>query len=413
LDIKYGETVAKNITILTLLLGILKIVVGVFTGITIIIADGLHSLIDVLPIFASWVGLKLSLRPADKKFPYGYYKAESIALLFISIFLIFAAIELMLDAYNEWQYPNPVKYDIIILAVPLISAGVSIFIYFYETNGAKKSNSKSLEANAKETMFDVISSLSIFISLILVNFNIININPLLIGLISIMILKIGFESLRDSFYSLMDVAPLQISDVEKTILQFDDVKGIRELKIRKAGPMLFGEAIVLIPKTLDMVRAHELSGHIENELKSKYNIERFIIHFEPYKKENVTVVIPVKNIDKIKNMEISNNFGRAKYLTILKIDKHGKLIKHKTIDNPYLSKDVRAGLATSKMIEKYHPDIVIVRNIGEISFHTLRDALIEIHKVPNNVNSIKDAVKQFIKHKTTVLTSPTKTKDKE
>jgi len=72
---------------------------------------------------------------------------------------------------------------------------------------------------------------------------------------------------------------------------------------------------------------------------------------------------------------------------------------------------VRAGLATSKMIERYHPDIVIVRNIGEISFHTLRDALIEVHKVPNNVNSIKDAVKQFIKHKTTVLTSPTRTKD--
>jgi len=206
-------------------------------------------------------------------------------------------------------------------------------------------------------MFDVLSSLSIFISLILVNFNIININPLLIGLISIMILKIGFESLRDSFYSLMDVAPLQISDVEKMILQFDNVKGIRELKIRKAGPMLFGEAVILIPKTLDMVRAHELSDHIENELKSKYNIERFIIHFEPYKKENVTVVIPVKNIDKIKNMEISNNFGRAKYLTILKIDKRGKLIKHKTIDNPYLSKDVRAGLATSKMF----PGLILAR----------------------------------------------------
>jgi len=411
MNIKHGEKVARNVTILTLFLGILKIGAGLFFGITVIIADGLHSLIDVIPIFASWVGLKITLQPADKKFPYGYYKAESIALMFVSLFIIFAAIGLLFEAYNEFISCEKLVFNLPILLVPIFSAGLGIFIYFYEVKGAKISNSQSLMANAQETLFDILSSFGIFISMILIYFGIININPILIVLISLMILKIGFENLRDSFYSLMDVAPLSVNKVEKVIKSFKGVKYAKEIKIRKAGPMIFGEAVILIPKSIDMVRAYELSNKIEAKLKEKFKIEKFTIHFEPYKSKIISIVIPVSEKGKIKRLRISDHFGRAKYLAILDVDRTtGKIKKSKIIDNPHLSKKIRAGLATAKMIEEYHPEIIIIINIGEISFHTLRDELVEIHKIPKDVKNIYNAIHMYLENKTIVLDKSTKVK---
>ena len=175
---------------------------------------------------------------------------------------------------------------------------------------------------------------------------------------------------------------------------------------------MFGEAIIMIPK-IDIVRAHELSDKIEVGVKKRFGIERFMIHLEPYKGEKWTAVIPVNNKNKdIYKLDIANNFGRAKYLAILKFDKNGKVLSSKLIDNPYLSKKVRAGLATSKMVEKYHPDIVLIKNIGEISFHTLRDALIEVYKLPEDVKTVKDAIQKFVEGSVLLLEKPTTVKEK-
>jgi cation diffusion facilitator family transporter len=411
MNIKYGEKVARNVTILTLFLGILKIGAGLIFGVTVIIADGLHSLIDVIPIFASWIGLKITLRPADKKFAYGYYKAESIALMFVSLFIIFSSVGLLFQAYNEFVYSMQITFNMSVLLVPLISGGLGIFIYFYEVKGAKISNSQSLMANAQETLFDIFSSFSIFISMILVYFGIVNLNPVLIVLISLMIFKVGFENLKGSFNSLMDIAPLPVNKVENVIKSFKDVKDVMEIKVRKAGPMIFGEAVILIPRPMDLVKSHELSDKIKEKLRTQFMIEKFTIHFEPYKGKHVNIVIPVNEKGKIDILNISDHFGRAKYLTILTVNReNGKLKKSEIIDNPHLNKRIRAGLATAKMIEKYNPEIVLVKNIGEISFHTLRDELVEIHKIPKDVKNLYSAIRMYLENKTMVLDKPTKIK---
>ena len=362
----------------------------------------------MIPIFASWVGLKLSMRPPNKRFPYGYYKAESLAFLFISLFLLFAAVELFSEAYQEWVNPSHTEYDLLLLSVPLISVGVSVFIYIYERKGAKLSNSNSLDANATETLSDIVSSLAIFLGLFMANLGLMDITPLLVFAIGLLIFKTGLENLRDAFYSLMDVAPVPVDQVSKSILEVDGVKGVKDVRIRKAGPMIFGEGTVLIPKTVDMVRAHELSERIGTLLKDRFNIERFTVHYEPYRGERVTLVLPVNRRGKeVKRLLIANHFGRARYLALLRVNENGKVLRHRIISNPYLTRKVRAGLATSKLVERYHPDVVLVRNIGEISFHTLRDALIEVHQVPDGTETVGRAVESYLNGETRLLENPT------
>lgn len=86
--LKRGEKAALVTTGAKLFLALGKGGVSLFSGSLVLMTDALHSGIDVIPIFASWFGLKISQKKPDEKFPYGYYKAESLATLFISLFIL-------------------------------------------------------------------------------------------------------------------------------------------------------------------------------------------------------------------------------------------------------------------------------------------------------------------------------------
>jgi cation diffusion facilitator family transporter len=85
--LKKGEKTAGIATLTIALLTLVEAVVGFLSGATILIADALHNAVDSITNFASFFGLKISQRKPTEKFPYGYYKAENLAALFVSVWL--------------------------------------------------------------------------------------------------------------------------------------------------------------------------------------------------------------------------------------------------------------------------------------------------------------------------------------
>jgi len=80
-----GKRVAVAATLLTILLAVVKGVIGGLRGSPALTADAVHSFADTLAIFASWVGLKLAERPPTKRFPFGLYRAENLAALVVAV----------------------------------------------------------------------------------------------------------------------------------------------------------------------------------------------------------------------------------------------------------------------------------------------------------------------------------------
>lgn len=83
-----GEKAAAYSAVATLLLACFKGMVGYLSGSVALTTDAFHSGADSITRFASWFGLKVSQRKPDEKFPYGYYKAETLTALFVSIIII-------------------------------------------------------------------------------------------------------------------------------------------------------------------------------------------------------------------------------------------------------------------------------------------------------------------------------------
>ncbi len=99
---KQGEKAAKLSTIVLLALGILKGTVAVVSGSVALLAGTIDSFSDVFSSIAVWTGLKIAKKKPTERFPYGYYKAETFALLTVSLIIVASSILIMLESFQKF-----------------------------------------------------------------------------------------------------------------------------------------------------------------------------------------------------------------------------------------------------------------------------------------------------------------------
>ncbi|MCD6482958.1 MAG: cation diffusion facilitator family transporter [Candidatus Aenigmarchaeota archaeon] len=409
--LKKGERAALLSSIVTFLLASLKMVVGIISGTTILISDGLHSFTDLVTDFASWFGLKISQRRANEKFPYGYYKAENLAALFISFLILYAAIELMKEGYSRLFEATSLNMPLEALGVAVIAIVFSLVTSRYLKKIGTEISSQSLLANAEERTVDILASMVVFVGLLLTYYHVPYVEGLVTILISLLILKIGIFNLRDSLLALMDVSPSkEIEDKVKRVLEsIGGVESYENLKLRRSGPFIFGEVTLKLRKYLDVKRAHEIADKIEEEIKRNVSeIESFTIHIEPYEANEQKIAIPIKSKKWLKS-PIAKILGRAPYYIFITVDKKKREIKSMYIKkNPYTEKNIRAGLSAAKFLLNEKIDALATKEIGEITFHKLRDDLVDIYKAEGK--NVEEVVKKFIRNKLKLIREPTKEK---
>jgi len=407
--LKKGEKTAGIATLTIALLTLVEAVVGFLSGATILIADALHNAVDSITNFASFFGLKISQRKPTEKFPYGYYKAENLAALFVSVFIIYAAIELLIEGYSKIFTLTEITMPLQAIVVALVSLIVSYFLSRYMKKVGEEINSQLLIANSREKLMDVFSSIIVLIGILTTLYRIPYVEGLLTSVFSLVILKSGIFIVKDSIFALMDVSPGK--DIEKRIRKIiSSIVGVEEfkdLKLRRSGPFIFGEVTVKIRKHINVKRAHEIADIIENKIKGEIeDIDSFTIHVEPYESEEMKLAIPVE-ANKGLNSEISEHFGRANYFIFVTVNKkEGKIGSFYIKNNPYKEKSAKAGYFVANFMIKEKIDVLITKEIGGISFHTLRDNLVDVYKIKGK--NIKEVVNNFIKDKLELLTEPTK-----
>jgi cation diffusion facilitator family transporter len=405
--LKQGEKTAGISTIAIILLASVEALVGFLSGNIILIIDALHNAADSVASFASWFGLKISQRKPTERFPYGYYKAESIATLFVSIFILYAAFELLLEGYSELYLVPEVTMPLEALSIALISAIGSYLLARYMKKTGEKVDSQSLIANAQERMTHVFSSIIIFVAILLTFYKISYVESIITMFFSLVIFRIGLFTAKDSILALMDVSPSREIEnkVKEVIASISGVEDYEDLKLRRAGPYIFGEAKVKIRKFVDVGRAHEISETIENKIKDKSDqIDSFTIHIEPYKARIQKLVIPIRNKDDL-NSKIMDHFGRANHFIFVTIEE-GEVQSLYTKDNPHKLRKVRAGLSAAHEVLTEKVDVLITRQIGEISIHDLRDHLVDVYLTRRRI--VRNAVDDFINNKLERLMEPTR-----
>ncbi len=272
-------------SITNIFLSIIKILFGFVGKCNALIADGIHSLSDLSTDLVAIFGNHLSLKPADKKHPFGHGKTEYITSMIIGIVIIVLGLSLIYNIFNkEIIIPNLLM---ILVSLFTIISKLLLSNYIYKKGILYDNN--ILIASGKESRADVYSSIFVLLSIILMQFSnefsILKYADMISTIIiALFIIKTGFNILKENIGILLEEQVLDkkyIKEIKKIITSFDEVLEIKDLYILRYGPY-YKLVSNIIMQDLLLTDAHKVIDDIEAKLKEKDSRIKYVfIHMEP------------------------------------------------------------------------------------------------------------------------------------
>ncbi len=266
---------------------ILKFFAGFISGSISIISEAVHSSSDLLASVITFFSVSESSKPADKDHQFGHGKYEDLTSFIEGVLIILASFYIIYEAFKKILFSIYIGIDTNIgLVVMFISIIANIIVSTYLFKIASKTGSTALYADGEHLRTDVYSSMAVFIGLILVKMTGNHIfDPIVAIMIAIIIFIAGYKICENASKGLLDNS---LSDCEnshiKTIIQNyvgNEVIELKKLRTRKSGLKKNIEIILIVEKTMQISKSHEICDKIELEIEEKLKNTDISIHLEP------------------------------------------------------------------------------------------------------------------------------------
>jgi cation diffusion facilitator family transporter len=408
-SLKQGQKVALTASFLILFLALGKFIIGTLFNSRILIADAFHSGVDVVAIFASWLGLWLASRKKSKKFPYGLYRAETFVTLVIGILITLAGLENLYQGYIKlFLIPALHTFPILPVSVTILSLAAAYFIAKKEKETGEVIKSRALLANASESFMDIGTSLVVLTGLLLAYARVPYAEGAVVMLIALLIIHLGLKNIWIPILILMDanLDPQMQQEIEDQLFKMKGVKGVGGVKIRQFGPFKMVECIIATSPSLTVYKAHDLADQVEEEVIKNYDgIESVFVHIEPSKQTDRSIIIPVGDINGL-DSRVYGHFGRAPYFIILKLDNNDLGIEDFYYNEFIKEKDrIHVGIKVINAVIKHNLDIVFTPKIGEIAFYMLKDHFVDIYRAEEGT-TVREVIEKFKNNQSEPITAP-------
>lgn len=279
---------AKKVTLIgafiNALLGIIKLIGGFLYHSHALIADGIHSIsdliTDVMVVFAS----KYGSISADDSHPYGHQRIETAATLLLSLLLILAGCGIAWDSLDELlksEHTIPNWLSIPIVCLSIIANEV---LFHYTRHVGKRISSQLITANAWHHRSDAASSIVVLIGLIGSLAGLAYLDAIAAIIVSIMIIKMGWNYGWNSVKELVDTAvdAKLLSQIEQVIQSIDGVQRIHQLRSRFMGGDVLIDVHILVSPKISVSEGHYIAQHVHHTLVKQIDcVKDVIVHVDP------------------------------------------------------------------------------------------------------------------------------------
>ena len=277
--------------VVNIALTVLKVVAGVLGRSAAMIADGVHSLSDLLSDIVVIVFTHISSKGKDRDHSFGHGKFETLATLIVSIILLAVGADLMTGGVKSIiavmggeVLPKP---GYIALAAAIVSIVAKEILYRVTVRKGQKVNSPVVIANAWHHRSDAFSSIGALVGIggaILLGEKWTVLDPLASCAISVAIIVVAVKMALPSLAELLETSlPENIEkEITQTAMEVAGVNDIHELKTRRNGISFIIDAHIVVSPAMTVVEAHDIATAVEDRLREKYGNETQIsIHVEP------------------------------------------------------------------------------------------------------------------------------------
>jgi cation diffusion facilitator family transporter len=373
------EKISLISTLVNFLLTGAKLVIGLSINSVALIADAIHSGMDIFSSLVTFLGIKAAKKPVDEKHPYGYYRTESLAGLVVAILLGLSGVWIIYEGANRFLEMEPVVFSLWAIGLMVATIIINEVMARLKFHYGRKHESLSLVADAEHSRADVISSVGVLVSLVAVRY-FVYADAFIALLIGLYILKETFGIGKEITDSLLDVANPELEVKIKEIVSAQKVE-MADLKTRKIGGANFAELKIKLDPKLKLDRASELAKSLKNQLLDKLpQLKYVVISVESHEIKEGTIVRPFgqragfrkgfeligpkksgqRTIIPLADNEISQHLGAADYLVIDRAQ-DGSILKKEKVKNPYFTEETGHGF---KFVKSISADKVMAREIG-------------------------------------------------
>ncbi len=267
---------------------LLKFIVGISLGSVSILSEALHSGMDLVAAVIAYISVRKSAEPPDELHAFGHGKFEDMSGFFEAVLIFAAAAVIVLESVQKILGEGPVLSTSTLyagIAVMGLSALVNWIVSARLMKVARESDSIALESDAWHLRTDVYTSLGVFGGLILIQITgVALLDPLIALGVAAIILRAAYDLTRRSLANLMD---RRLSDREEERIRAiicdhaTEYANFHALRTRRSGPEQHIDLHVVMGKDVTVEQSHDLTEHLESDLKLEFPRASITIHVEP------------------------------------------------------------------------------------------------------------------------------------
>ncbi|OGS99418.1 MAG: cation diffusion facilitator family transporter [Gallionellales bacterium RIFCSPLOWO2_12_FULL_59_22] len=269
---------------INLLLTVLQLVVGYFGRSQALLADGLHSLSDLLSDFLVLIANRQGNRHADADHPYGHARFETAATLLLGSALATLGIILLVTAGMRLQHPeelqqvHPATFWVALLT---LFAKEGLFRYLMAV--AIRVRSQLLAANAWHSRSDAASSLVVLAGIggNLLGFAFLDL--MAAAVVGMMIARMGFRLALEALAELIDTGldEKTVGAIRQTLIDTSGVRGLHDLRTRKMADNALVDAHILVDPRISVSEGHYIAESARQAVLNRHHVMDVLVHIDP------------------------------------------------------------------------------------------------------------------------------------
>lgn len=271
------------------LLTVFKLVVGILTGSLGILAEALHSGLDLVAALVTWFAVRVSGRPADREHTYGHGKIENLSALFETVLLLATCAWIIYEAvarlfFKHVEVEASIWAFVVMIIAIIVDANRSRMLY----RMARKHNSQALEADALHFATDIWSSSVVIAGLLLVR------AADWLGLpwlakadavaalgVACIVIWVSLQLGRRTVAALLDGVPASLREEVARAARVPGVVEVRQVRVRRSGPETFADVRLAISRDASFERTHEIGAQAEAAIQEILPGADVVVEVEP------------------------------------------------------------------------------------------------------------------------------------
>jgi cation diffusion facilitator family transporter len=262
------------------------VVVGVLSKSQGLVADGIHSLSDLVADFVVLFASHHSKKDADEDHPYGHQRFETAASLFLGVLLLAVGVGMLWSAVRKLEEPDTVpQVHVVALYVAGGALATKELLFRYMLSVAKRVKSSMLVANAWHARSDAASSLVVSLGIIgnLAGYPILD--PIAALIVGFMVAKMGWAFGWDALHDLMDraVDEQEVQAIRQTLTETPGVHAVHDVHTRKMGDMIVVDVHIEVDAVLSVAVGHDIAVDARRRVMQRHRVLNVMTHVDPWR----------------------------------------------------------------------------------------------------------------------------------